>query len=81
MERKINMILSSSNGTRITIDDLEKAWHILHEVYLRIQEINEGSYSGVPSIQFDYCTCPVLANWTDSIVDIADKISKVVYQK
>lgn len=75
------MILSSSNGTQMTIDDLEKAWHILHEVYLRIQEINEGSYSKDPSIQFDYCTCPELANWTDNIIDIANKINNVVYQK
>lgn len=75
------MILNSSDGTQKTVEDLSKAWHMLHSAYLRIQEINEGSYSKAPSIQFDYCTCPVLANWTDNIVDIADKISKVVYQK
>ncbi len=75
------MILSSSDGTKITIEEMEKSWRILHECYLKISEINEGTYSNKEPIQFDYCTCPELANWTDSLKEIIGKIEKVVYQK
>lgn len=76
------MKLSSSDGTMSTIEDLSKAWSLLHSCYLRIQEINDGSYNHLnPPIQFDYVTCPELSNWTDKINDIAKKIDKVVYQE
>jgi hypothetical protein len=38
------MILSSSDGTRITIDEMEKSWKTLNDCYLRILEINKGTY-------------------------------------
>lgn len=75
------MKLSSSNGTLITIEDMRKAWSLLHDCYLRIQEINDGSYNQNPPIQFDYVTCPELSNWTDNLNDIMKKIDKVVYQE
>ena len=60
---------------------MEKSWRTLHECYLRISEINEGTYTSNKPIQFDYCTCPELANWTDSLKEVIEKIEKVVYQK
>lgn len=77
------MILSSSDGTLKTVEDLRKSWNVLHEAYLRIQEINDGTYNSriAEAQQFDYCTCPELANWTDNLVDIIGKIEKIVYQK
>ena len=76
------MILSSTDGTRKTIEELSQAWSLLHQCYLRIQEINDGSYNSRlhPPIQFDYVTCPELSNWTDKINDIVKKIDKLVYQ-
>lgn len=39
------MKLSSSDGTFKTVEDLQKSWNLLHEAYLRIQEINDGTYN------------------------------------
>jgi len=75
------MKLNATDGTQKTIEDLKRAWSILQSCYLRIQEINDGDYKfqQLP-IQFDYCTCPELVNWTNNINDITKKINKVVYQ-
>ena len=74
------MKLSSMDGTQKTIEDLFKAWNLLHSCYLRIQEINDGSYNSrlnLP-IQFDCTTCTELSNWTDKINDITKKINEIV---
>lgn len=69
------MKLNDMDGTQKTIDDLKKAYKLLNECLLRIQEINNSS------VQFDYVTCQELANCTDKISVIAKKIDKVVYQE
>ena len=77
------MRLSSSNGTQLTIEELDKAWNLLHGCYLRIQEINDGSYNSRlnDAIQFDYCTCPELSHSVNNLEMIIKKISDVVYQE
>ncbi len=75
------MKLNATDGTQKTIEDLRHAWSILQSCCLRIQEINNGYYNfqQLP-IQFDYCTCSELANWTNNINDIVKKLNKVVYK-
>ena len=76
------MILSSSNGTMCTVEELKKVRDILGFAFERIVEVNKGTYRpGQEPIQFDFTTCPELANQIDSIQEIAERISKVVYQK
>jgi hypothetical protein len=74
------MKLSSTDGTQKTIEDLNKAWSLLHSCYLRIQEINDGTYNSRlnPPIQFDCTTCTELSNWMDKINDITKKINEIV---
>ena len=73
------MNLSSSNGTQTTIDDLGKAWDLLHSSYLRFKEINDGSYTKTnPPIQFNRATCPELINLIDDIKDIMKKIEETI---
>ncbi|MEG1926087.1 MAG: hypothetical protein RR415_10110 [Ruthenibacterium sp.] len=75
------MKLSSSNGTQMTIYELEQSLKLLQNSFKRIQEINDGSYTNLnPAIQFDFCTCPQLSNLIDQIEMITKKISKVIYQ-
>lgn len=76
------MTLNSSDGTYLTIEEMKKSCRTLNDCYLRILEINKGTYRrDVSPIQFDYCTCPELANWTDSLKEVIKKLEKVVYQK
>lgn len=77
------MKLSSNNGTQLTIEELEKTRKTLGDIYERIIEINNGTYTHTfpEPIQFDYVSCPQLSNLVDSINDIMGKITKKVYQE
>lgn len=72
------MMNSSSNGTKLTLEEMKKCWRTLHGCYLRISEINEGTYSGNEPIQFDSSTCPELGNWVRNLKEVIEKISNVV---
>lgn len=59
---KSSVQISSSNGTAKVIDNLTKAWRSLHEAFLGISEINEGSWKqGQGPIVFTKHTSPELA--------------------
>lgn len=79
-ERRKNekrFVINSSDGTCLTIDELRKTWHMLHRCYLRVQEINDGTYSKNEPIEFNVHTCEELKIWMQGINDIVNKLNKV----
>lgn len=54
------MQLSAANGTKKTIEDLEKAALHLKKAVRRIREINMGTYNASDPIVFNGNTCPEL---------------------
>lgn len=70
-------VINSSDGTGMTIDELRKTWNTLHSCYLRIQEINDGTYNDNQPIEFNINTCVELKVWMQGINDIVNKLNKV----
>lgn len=76
MERS-TVTISSSNGTAMVLDDLTKALRALHEAYLGISEINEGSWKqGQDPIPFTCDTSPELAASFKDLTEVFDKLCK-----
>jgi hypothetical protein len=76
------MKLSSSDGSMIVIDKLTKARELIGEAFETIYEINNGTYrNGQEPKQFDFVSCPILSDKTDSLMDIIKKLDKYVYQE
>lgn len=74
-EIKSSVQISSSNGTRKVIDNLTKAWRALHEAYLGISEINEGSWKqGQKPICFTTQNSPELAASIKDLNQVFDKL-------
>lgn len=74
------MELRSTDGTRMTIEQLGEAWSLLHECYLRIQEINDGSYSKENSpIEFNSSTCSELSNWGNKLAEVTENLNKIIF--
>lgn len=69
------MQLSATNGTKKTIEDLEKAALLLKNALRRIQEINMGTYDKSNSIVFNGNTCPELRELTDQISEAAKALN------
>lgn len=72
-------ILSSTNGTRLTTEQLTNAYDLLQECNLRIQNINNGSYSRNPPIEFNSVTCPELSALVNKITNAAKDLNKTVF--
>lgn len=65
------MKLSSSNGTRKTVEDLKLAAHLISDADLRILEINGGCYSENPPIEFNSKTSKELK---EAIKSLSERI-------
>lgn len=74
MNSNLKMSLSSSDGTNLTIEELEKTLYLLKKCQKRIREIKAGTYSNLPPIPFDGTTCPKLTTLTHEILTISKKL-------
>lgn len=69
------MQLSSSNGTAMAVEYLQKSSEMLRRAFEIIVDVNEGG------TQFDFVSCPRLSDEVDKVVNISKHIDKIVYQK
>ena len=74
MNSNLKMSLSSSDGTNLTIEELEKTLYLFKKCQKRIREIKAGTYSNLPPIPFDGTTCPKLTTLTHEILTISKKL-------
>jgi len=76
------MVLSSSNGTQLTIEQLIQAQAWLLQCEDRIKEINEGTYySTVPPVEFNATTCPELDGVLKRIKATVNRLEEIAYKK
>lgn len=69
------MQLSATNGTKKTIEDLEKAALHLKRAVRRIREINMGTYNKSDPIVFNGNTCPELQELVNKISEAAKALN------
>lgn len=76
------MVLSSSNGTQLTIEQLTQAKALLLQCEDRIKEINEGFYySTILPVEFNATTCPELDEVLKRIKATVGRLEEIVYKK
>ena len=68
------MKLSSSDGTQLTVDELREAYLLLSMCCLRIEEIN-------PPVVFHAGSCPELAELSNQISEISEKLDNLIHKK
>ena len=69
------MQLSATNGTKETIEDLEKAALHLKRAVRRIREINMGTCNASDPILFNVNTCPELKELVNKISEAAKALN------
>ena len=76
------MKLSSSDGTQLTVDELREAYLLLSMCCLRIEEINSENYKlGNPPVVFHAGSCPELAELSNQISELSEKLDNLIHKK
>lgn len=74
--------INDRNGTGWVLENLTAAWRAMHEAYLTLSEVNDGSYiSGQEPIAFTSDTSPQLSASLRDLANMLDKLSQAAHAR
>lgn len=74
--------INEHNGTGWVLENMTAAWRAMHEAFLALSEINEGSYSqGQAPLHFTSDTSSELSASLRDLTDVMDKLSRAANGK